>query len=275
MTLTIKPVTPMIGAEISGVDLASLSDTEFEQIDAAFARHLVLFFRDQPLSVERHIEFGARFGSLHHHPANGDFVETQSLPPEILRIHADASTQRIAGDTWHSDVSCDLEPPATSILKLSILPPEGGDTLFANMYAAYNDLSAPMKKMLDGVTATHDGGPNYRDRARKAGLPVPDKTYPCHSHPVVRTHPISGQKALYVNRAFTQWIDDIPSDESRAILEFLYQHTSKEMYQCRFQWSVDAIAMWDNRCTMHHAIWDYHPHVRSGHRVTVSGDQPR
>ncbi len=275
MGLTIKPVTPMIGAEVSGVDLGNLSTTEFEQIESAFADSLVLFFRDQPLTVEQHIAFGARFGPLHHHPANGDFTDTQNLPPEILRIHADANTQRIAGDTWHSDVSCDFEPPAASVLKLSVLPPEGGDTLFANMYAAYNDLSEPMKKMLDGVTATHDGGPNYRDRARKAGLPLPDKEYPCHSHPVVRTHPVSGRKALYVNRAFTQWIDGIPADESRSILEFLYQHTTKAMYQCRFQWSVDAIAMWDNRCTMHHAIWDYHPHVRSGHRVTVRGDQPR
>ncbi len=274
--MNIEPLTPMIGAQISGINLADITDGEFQQIHQAFTDHLVLFFRDQDISVDQHIEFGRRFGPLHIHPANKDYTkDLPPLPDEILPIHADENTHRIAGDKWHSDVSCDPEPPAASILKLSIVPPNGGDTLFANMYEAYEALSTPMKKLLDGLTATHDGGPNYRDRAERNGIDVSNKVYPRASHPVVRTHPVSGKKALYVNIVFTQRIDGIPDDESKAILDYLYQHTTKAMFQCRFQWQPNSIAMWDNRCAMHHAIWDYYPQVRSGHRVTVKGDRPR
>ena len=274
MGINIEPLTPLIGAEISGVNLAKLTDTEVSQIKAAFLQHLVLFFRDQDLSIEEHIEFGKHFGRLHLHPAGGDYMSHQGLPPEILRIHADENTKRTAGDKWHSDVSCDFEPPAASILKLEVLPTQGGDTLFANMYAAYEALSEPMKAMLGELTATHDGGPNYRDRAAKAGVDVSHRDYPRHSHPIVRTHPETGRRTLYVNASFTTHIDDIPQDESQALLHFLYQHTSKAMFQCRFRWQPNSIAMWDNRCAMHHAIWDYYPQVRSGRRVTVQGDKP-
>jgi len=275
MSLSVNPVTPMIGAEIGGVSLATLNDEQFAIIEQAFLKHQVLFFRDQDISVDDHIAFGRRFGELHIHPANRDYNDDGAgLPDEILPIHADASTHRIAGDKWHSDVSCDARPPAASILKLSTVPEHGGDTLFANMTAAYQALSAPMKKMLDGMTATHDGGPNYRDRAAREGIDMSHKQYPRNSHPIVRRHPLTGEKSLYVNIVFTQHIDDIPEDESKAILDFLYQHTTKAMFQCRFQWQVNSIAMWDNRCTMHHAIWDYYPQVRSGHRVTIVGEQP-
>lgn len=272
--MNIQPLTPMIGAQISGVDIGNLTDTQFQQIRKAFLDHLVLFFHDQDISVQQHIAFGKRFGSLHIHPANNDYSESNNLPDEILPIHADENTHRVAGDKWHSDVSCDAEPPAASILKLSVVPPNGGDTLFANMYEAYQALSEPMKKLLHGLTATHDGGPNYRDRAERAGIDMSHKVYPRNSHPIVRTHPESGKKALYVNIVFTQRIDGIPEDESKAILDYLYQHTTKAMFQCRFQWRANSIAMWDNRCAMHHAIWDYYPQVRSGHRVTVKGDRP-
>lgn len=275
MAVQVTPITPMIGAQVSGVDLSNPSDSDMEQIKAAFLKHLVLFFRDQDIEMDAHIAFGRRFGTLHIHPASGDYQSKNDLPPEILKVYADENTYRVAGDKWHSDVSCDPEPPAASILKLHTVPEMGGDTLFANMYAAYDALSDRMKAMLDGMTATHDGGPNYRDRADGVGIDMSAKVYPRNSHPIVRTHPETGRKALYVNRVFTQRIDDIPEDESKALLDFLYEHTIKAMFQCRFSWREHSVAMWDNRCAMHHAVWDYHPNVRAGHRVTVKGDRPR
>ena len=272
--MQVSPLTPLIGAEISGIDLANLNDAQFGDVHRAFLDHSVLFFRCQDLSIEEHMAFGRRFGELHLHPAANDYRTHGNLPPEILMIHADADTKRTAGDKWHSDVTCDPEPPMASILKLETVPEHGGDTLFANMYAAYEALSTPMKQLLEQLTATHDGGPNYRDRANKAGVDVGAKVYPHCSHPVVRTHPETGRKALYINATFTTHIDDIPADESKALLDFLFVHIAKPLFQCRFKWQENSIAMWDNRCTLHHAMWDYYPQVRSGRRVTVRGDKP-
>ena len=275
MAIQVTALTPLIGAEITGVELARLDENELALIRQAFLEHLVIFFRDQDLSVDQQIAFGRRFGELHVHPAAGDYSRHSDLPPEVLVIHADAATRRTAGDSWHSDVSCDAEPPMASILKLETVPPVGGDTLFANMYAAYDALSAPVRALLDGLSATHDGGPNFRDRAAKAGVDVSHKVYPCNSHPVVRTHPETGRRALYVNSAFTTRIDGVSADESRAILDLLFGHIARPMFQCRFRWQRNSIAMWDNRCALHHAMWDYYPQVRSGRRVTVRGDRPR
>jgi len=274
MSMQITPVTPLIGAEVSGVNLASISSGEIEQLQTAFLDHLVLFFRDQDLSVDEHIAFGRNFGELHLHPAAADYHAHGDVPPEILKIHADESTKRTAGDKWHTDVSCAQEPPAASILKLEVLPDHGGDTLFSNMYAAYDALSEPMKLLLSKLTATHDGNYNYHDRGAKAGKDLSKVEYPVNSHPVVRTHPLTGRKSIYVNAAFTTHIDDVPEDESKAILDFLFAHTAKASFQCRFNWEPNSIAFWDNRCSMHHAIWDYFPQVRSGKRVTIKGDKP-
>ncbi|MDE0531528.1 MAG: TauD/TfdA family dioxygenase [Albidovulum sp.] len=272
---SIEPVTPLIGAEVSGVDLSRLDDDHALVIKNALLDRLVLFFRDQDLSIKDQIALGRRFGKLHVHPAGRDIMpHEEGLPPEIFCVFADANTTRAAGDKWHTDISCDLKPPAISILKMDLLPSLGGDTLFSNMYAAYEALSDPMKEMLGGLTATHDGGPNYRDRAKRGGLDPSDRKYPRHSHPVVRTHPETRRKALFVNATFTTHIDGIPEDESRALLEFLFQHTAKAMFQCRFRWKPNSVAMWDNRCAMHYAVWDYHPEVRSGRRVTIEGDRP-
>jgi taurine dioxygenase len=162
-----------------------------------------------------------------------------------------------------------------SILRLIEIPPSGGgDTLFASMYAAHDALSEPMKALLGGLTAIHDGGPNYIDRAKRAGLYKPDKVFPAHEHPVIRTHPETGKKSIYVNKIFTQHIVGLPRDESRAILDFLFQHIAKPNFQCRFKWEVNSVAFWDNRCALHHAMWDYFPEVRQGYRVTVKGDRP-
>ena len=271
----IVPLTPLIGAEVSGVDLARPSDEDMKKIKTALLDHLVLFFRGQDLSIAEQIAFGRKFGPLHVHPAGRDIMpHEEGLPPEIFCIHADENTTRAAGDKWHTDISCDKEPPAVSILKLDVVPEFGGDTLFSNMYAAYEALSDPMKEMLGHLSATHDGGPNYRDRAKRGGLDTANREYPCNSHPVVRTHPETCRKALFVNSIFTTQIDDIPNDESRAILDFLFQHAAKPIFQCRFRWQPDSVAVWDNRCAMHYAVWDYYPALRSGRRVTVKGDRP-
>jgi taurine dioxygenase len=272
--LEIEPVTPLIGAEISGVDLSKpLSDNVLGAVKQALNDHLVIFFRDQDLSPDEQKDFGRQFGELHLHPAR----DRNGLEghPEILYINAGPDSSRVNGDEWHTDVSCDPEPPMGSILRLIEVPPSGGgDTLFASMYAAYDALSKPMKIFLGGLTAIHDGGPNYIDRAKRAGLYKPDKVFPANEHPVIRTHPETGKKSIYVNKIFTQNIVGLPKDESRAILDFLFQHIAKPNFQCRFKWAKNSVAFWDNRCALHHAMWDYFPEVRRGYRVTIKGDRP-
>lgn len=271
--LEIIPITPLIGAEIKNIDLKNnLTEVNVKQIRSAFLNHSVLFFRDQKLSIDEQKVFGKYFGDLHIHPArdrNG--IEGH---PEILYINAGPDTSRVNGDDWHSDVSCDQEPPMGSILRIFEAPNNGGDTLFASMYAAYDALSEPMKRFLDPLTAVHDGGPNYIDRAKRAGIYKPDKVFPANSHPIIRTHPETGKKAIYVNKIFTQTIDSVSKDESKAILEFLFQHIAKPAFQCRFKWEENSIAFWDNRCALHHAMWDYYPEVRRGYRVTIKGNKP-
>ena len=177
-------------------------------------------------------------------------------------IHADKDSPRANGEGWHSDVSCDVEPPMGSILYIKTCPPRGGDTLFANMYAAYEALSDRMKTYLEGLTAIHDGEDNYRGTYANFG--VKDKpTYPRAEHPVIRVHPVTGRKALFVNRGFTRYIVGIPRDESDGILRYLYEHMANPLFQCRFRWRENSIAFWDNRCAQHRAMWDYWPHTRS------------
>ncbi len=269
-TITVEKLTPIIGAEISGVDLSRpLGNQQFDEIHRAFAENLVVFFRDQSLTHEQHMEFGKRFGELHIHPA------APQVPglPALLKIHADRDSPRASGEGWHSDVSCDEEPPMGSILYLRQIPPSGGDTLFANMYAAYEALSDRMKAYLDGLVALHDGEQVYRGTYANAGA-TEKRVYPRAEHPVVRTHPVTGRKGLYVNRGFTRRILGIPGDESEAILRYLYDHAESPLWQCRFRWTESAVAFWDNRCVQHRAMWDYWPHTRSGMRVTVKGDRP-
>src|ERR1700676_3759259 len=183
------------------------------------------------------------------------------------------SPPRANGEACPPDVSCDIEPPMGSILYIRQCPPRGGDTLFANMYAAYESLSDRMKTYLDGLTALHDGESTYRGLYANYG--VADRpAYPSAEHPVVRTHPVTGKKALYVNRGFTRYIVGIPRDESDAMMNYLYQHAENPLFQCRFRWTENAIAFWDNRCAQHRAMWDYWPHTRAGTRVTVKGERP-
>jgi taurine dioxygenase len=268
----VKPCTPVIGAEIFGVDLRRpLSDEQWSEIHDAFLRHQAIFFREQEkLTPEEQIAFGRRFGDLHIHPA-APHLEGY---PEVFVIHAHKDSKYANGERWHSDVSCDAEPPLGSILQIHVLPPCGGDTLFSSMYAAYDDLSPRMKTFLEGLNAVHESEHFYRGRYADRGVNDAGKVYPSAVHPVIRTHPETGRRSLFVNRTFTTRIEGLPEDESRAVLQFLYQHAETAWYQTRFTWRQNDVAMWDNRCTQHMAIWDYWPNERKGHRVTVNGDRP-
>ena len=270
-TIEITPMTPRIGAEVSGIDLTkSLGNQQFQELHDALMEHSVLFFRNQDVDVEQHKNFGRLFGDLHIHPGS----PPPPGHPEILIAHADKDSKHIAGENWHSDVTCDAEPPMGSILHLWEVPKSGGDTLFASMEAAYDDLSERMKIYLDGLNATHSGEQIYRGRYNNQKHDDTNVTYPRNIHPVVRTHPVTGRKSIFVNKTFTTHINEIPKAESDSVLAFLYSHCAKPDYQVRFKWQPHSIAFWDNRCVQHLALWDYYPQVRSGYRVTVKGDKP-
>jgi len=269
-TIEVCKLTPNIGAEILGADLSKTLDSQqFDEIHQALMDNLVIFFRDQKINVDQQKDFARRFGKLHVHPAAPKGLEQH---PEILVIKADENSKRVAGEEWHSDVSCDPEPPMGSILYLTTVPPDGGgDTMFANMYRAYEMLSEPVREMLEGLTAIHDGEHVYRGRY---GLKDEGKVFPRAEHPVIRKHPVTGKKLLFVNRGFTTRIVQLKWHESAAILEMLYRHVETPELCCRFKWRPNSIAFWDNRCVQHHALWDYYPAKRYGHRVTICGDKP-
>ncbi len=266
-SIEVRKLTPTIGAEITGVDIANgISNSQFEEIHQALLDNHVIFFRDQDITLDQHKDFGRHFGKLHVHPQPSNPVEGH---PDVIAVKADENSKRVSGQYWHSDVTCDAEPPMGSILHLLEVPENGGgDTLFANMYAAYKALSEPMREFLDGLTAVHDGE-YFRPRTSDES-----KVFPKAEHPVVRTHPETGRKALFVNRIFTSEIVGFTKEESDALLEMLYRHIEKPAWQCRFKWEPNSIAFWDNRCVLHNAMWDYFPQRRFGYRVTVCGDRP-
>ena len=269
--IDVRPATPRIGADISGIDITrSLSNRQVAELHHALADHLVLFFRDQRFTLESQKAFGRMFGELHIHPN----TPGPQGHPEILPIHADASSKRVNGEYWHSDVSCDPEPPMGSILHLHTVPPSGGDTIFASAYAAYDALSDRMKAYLADLTAFHSGERWYRRVNALRNVDDRGREFPSAHHPVVRTHPITCRKALFVNRGFTYRINEVPEEESDAVLSFLFAHAERTEFQVRFRWDVNSVAFWDNRATQHLALWDYFPHTRSGNRVTIKGDRP-
>jgi taurine dioxygenase len=266
-TIQVNPLTPTIGAEIFGVDLTMpLSDHQFKEIHDALIQHLVIFFRDQSLSTDQHKEFGRRFGKLHIHPTS-----QMSGHPEVLEIFANKNSTKVAGEIWHSDVSCEAEPPMGSILHIIKIPDNGGgDTIFSNMYKAFELLSEPMRQFLEGKTAIHEGAHVYIGRYKND----PNRQYPVSEHPIIRTHPVSGRKALFVNRNFTTRIVGLNKNESDAILQMLYYHIERDDLKCRFKWRPGSLAFWDNRCVQHQAMWDYSGQIRYGQRVTIVGDKP-
>jgi taurine dioxygenase len=261
--MQIKPMTPHMGAEVTDVDLANLDNEQFAAIHEAWLNSMVLVFRDQHLTREEHKAFGRRFGKLHVHPMHKE----RSEDSEVLQVRTTAESSYTAGDGWHTDVTCDEYPPMGSMLYIKETPPSGGDTLFADMYLAYDLLSDTMKHMLDGLVAVHDGAIPYVGAYKST---PPEGGYPRNEHPVVATHPETGRKLLYVNSGFTSHIKGLRPVESRAILEMLYRHiASTPRLVCRVQWEPNTLTFWDNRCTQHHAVWDYHPHSRYGERVSI------
>ena len=264
--IELDPVTPRIGAIVRGADLTKpLTDELFQEIHDAWMAHLVLFFRDQPMTPVQHLAFGERFGEFHVHPAAPYCHDN----PALMLIRTDQDSRRNNGEGWHSDVSADAEPPMASILHIHETPGGGGDTLFANMYDAYDGLSQPMQEFLDPLQAIHSS-----DYTGLYGDHEPQRENPSAVHPVIRTHPETGRRALYVNSGFTKRILGLSRSESEALLHLLFEHVKNPNFQCRFQWQPHSVAMWDNRCTQHIAVWDYYPETRSGIRVTIKGDKP-
>ena len=268
--ITIKPYAPNIGAIITGIDLSKeITNSEQNIIKDAFHKYLVIFFQKQSeISPVNHIKLGKYFGDLHIHPA----APKMKNYPEIFEIHTDKNSKISNGaEDFHSDVSCEKEPPLGTMLQLHILPECGGDTMFANMYMAYDALSDSMKNFLNNLYASHESEHFYRGRYNKTNHNV---KYPSSIHPVVRTHPVTKKKALYINRFFTTKIEGLSKDESLIILNYLFEHCEKTDFQIRYRWQKNDMAFWDNRCTLHKAIWDYFPNERKGRRVTIKGDKP-
>ena len=271
--ISVKRFAPNLGAEVTGVDLSKdIDDGQFSEILDAFHNYQVLFFKNQrEISPEMQVKFGKRFGDLHTHPA----APTMEGHPEVFEIHATKDSKIANGEFWHSDVSCDEMPPLGTMLQIHILPACGGDTMFSNMYSAYDSLSLPLREMLEHMTATHESEHIYKGRYSDRGRNDAEIDCPRATHPVVRTHPETGRKALFVNRTFTTRINELSAHESDNILEMLFQHAEHIDHQIRFRWSLNDMAFWDNRCCMHRAIWDYWPEERKGRRVTILGDKPR
>ncbi len=275
--LQIEPIAGALGAEVSDVDLRSLDTELVGQIRAAFVDHQVLVFRDQELTPDDQVAFGRHFGELDTHP----FVEMNDEHPEVLDIVTEPEDRVGAnfGGGWHTDLTFMTEPDLGSILYAIEVPPAGGDTLFASQLAAYDSLSDTMKSMLDGLVATHSPDRQYgmagqsktsKAMVTKDGVDASSET----EHPVVRTHPESGRKGLYVNPAFTEKIRGMRRDESAALLSFLYEKGSHEAFTCRVKWQPGTLTMWDNRSVQHFALHDYAGHRRHMRRITVKGDRP-
>jgi taurine dioxygenase len=274
--LDIKRLSGVLGAEIRGLDLSAdlLSDV-VDAIRDAFLEHHVLVFRDQSMNAEQQIAFGRRFGDLDTHP----FIDGNPDHPEILDLVTLPDDRINFGGGWHSDLTFLDEPDLGSILYAVEVPPAGGDTLFANQHAAYDELSATMQQLLDQLTAIHSAEPQYG----VGGLSTKSQAVETKNavlatatveHPVVRTHPESGRKALYVNGAFTTGIAGMRSDESRALLAFLLRHAISERFTCRVSWEPGTLTMWDNRSVQHYALHDYAGHARKMRRATIKGDRP-
>ncbi|NSC20075.1 taurine dioxygenase [Streptomyces albus subsp. chlorinus] len=252
--LDIRPVSGAIGAEVRGIDLSTLTDEQFAHIHALLLDHLVLFFPGQEsLTPQAHVAFGRRFGEVEVHP----LLPKLEDHPEVTLIESEKGGK---ADEWHIDVTFSPHPPIASILHLVTCPPAGGDTMWSNQYLAYETLSAPFREMLDGLTAVHV-------------LRRPEVGELSAEHPVVRVHPVTGRRSLYVTRMWTSHIPQLSRHESDAVLQHLFEHSEQPRFTCRYRWDPHTVALWDNRATQHLAVNDYQDH-RLGHRVTVLGDAP-
>ena len=271
----VQPVAGALGAEIAGVDLSRpLSDTTYAGLRRAWLEHLVLFFRDQELTPAQFLAFGRRFGEVIEYP----FVKGLDDYPEIIPVLKLAHEHVNFGGVWHSDTAYLEAPPMASMLVAREIPAVGGDTLFASMYLAYETLSDGMKRLIEPLVAINssskaDASRTREDRMKDSGREG-RKEY-VSAHPVVRRHPETGRRALYVNVAHTVRFDGMTEEESAPLLEYLFRHQTRPEFTCRFRWRRGSLAMWDNRCAQHNAINDYHGHRRLLHRITLAGDTPK
>lgn len=273
--IAVRPITPLIGAEIEGVDLARPLDPEtLEDVKDALLKHLVVFFRDQAITPAGQVAFARQLGEIEPpHPVFGKVPEC----PEVTIVEQ-KGREGIYNDEWHTDVTFRKNPAMASILVGRIIPEVGGDTLWSNMYAAYDALSEPMKRLVEGLSAVHDITEGFGDivssKEGLAKLRAMQEKFPPVVHPVVRTHPVTGKRALFVNRSFTTRLLGVTKIESEHLLEMLLRHAEQSGFQMRFRWQKNSVAVWDNRCTQHFAAGDFAPHHRLMHRVTVVGDEP-
>ena len=270
--MEIKRVAGALGAEILGVDLKSLRDDEVNRIRQAWLEHLVIFFREQNLSPEQFMAFARRIGE----PVEYPFVKGIPGFPEIIEVKKLEHEKVNFGGIWHTDTAYLETPPMASMLLAREVPPQGGDTLFANMYLAYETLSEGLRNILGTLTGVNASSKADVTRTREDRTGGEDKRQEyVAEHPVVRTHPETGRKALYVNVGHTMRFKDMTEEESAPLLAFLYQHQTRPEFTCRFTWQPGSIALWDNRCAQHNPINDYHGYRRLMHRITLKGDRPR
>jgi len=267
--MEVRPLTGALGAEISGVDLAApLEQGTIAAIRAVLLEHLVIVFRDQRLTPEQHVAFARRFGPLHSFA----YTAARALPhhPEVLRVVKEKEDRKVFGELWHADVTFLEKPVLGSILYAIETPQHGGDTLFANMYLAYETLSDGMKALLERLTALHES----EVRAENAGQAAKGETggfaVMGTEHPVIRAHPETGRKSLFVNRTYTTRFSGMTAEESRPLLEFLFQHATQPEFITRLRWAPGTVTFWDNRCTQHRPLNDYHGQRREMHRVTIA-----
>jgi taurine dioxygenase len=273
--IEVQPVTGGIGAEISGVDISQvLAEETVADIRQVLLDHLVIFFRDQEITPKQQLAFVSRFGEPDIYP----FVTGLDDYPEITPILKLPEETVNFGGIWHSDTVYQPNPPMGTVLYAKELPPAGGDTLFANQYQAYETLSAPLRAFLDGLTAINSAAKGSAaatrsDRVADGGTGLAAEVMEAE-HPVVRTHPETGRKALYVNTGHTVRFGGMTEAESTPILDYLYRHQIQPEFSCRFIWRPGSLAFWDNRCAQHYPVNDYHGHTRLLHRVTLKGDKP-
>ena len=276
MSLKISRLTAALGAIVEGISLSNeLPQSSIDRLSELLVEHQLLLFRAQAITPEQQVRFASRFGELHVHPIYPVLPEL----PEILVLdtHADFLPDN---DNWHTDVTFSQTPPLAGILAAKQLPSVGGDTLWSSNLAAYEALSEPMKQLLSGLTAEHSVVKSFpaarwgTDPASKERFERAVAKHPPVTHPVVRTHPVSGRKALFINEGFTTHIKELSPRESDALLAFLFAHASQPQFTLRWHWSVNDVAFWDNRITQHFAVADYLPERRVMHRATVVGDQP-
>jgi len=276
--IEVKPVSGNLGAEIHGVDLrAALDDATYAEIRQALLEHCVIFFRDQDITPEQQVAFAGRFGTLQVHP----YIPTLEGHPEIIELKSEETgpaEMSYQSNKWHTDMTFMQEPPMGCVLFGKVIPPAGGDTMFLNLYRAFDTLSPTMQQFVETLTGVHDITASMpADFLQQSWAPqqlgrLQEKTPPVE-HPVVRTHPETGRKCLFVNSNFTSHIKELARIESDALLNMLYEHIAKPENVCRFNWEPHSIAFWDNRCTQHYAVNDYHS-LRTMYRVTVEGDKP-